>query len=151
MKPWSGIEILGAMFVIAPIRTLAGEGSRGEPTRFLPRRINAVKNLIRWFNGALRGIGLEKSRAKKPPRWPAWAKGKILSQIAEEERALWLLSNVLPDSPRSKEKILKDLKRICRQITNNKEVSVNDWKKLHEFCRKFSDHLDKLRAERAGY
>jgi len=70
MRPWSNIEILGAMFVIGPIRTLAGEGSRGEVARFLPRRVNAVKTLIRWFDEALAGIELEKSRTKKLAAWP---------------------------------------------------------------------------------
>lgn len=152
MRPWSDIEILGAMFVIGPIHTLVYEGSHGMPTRFLPRRVNAVKDLARWFDEALEGIELEKLRTKKPATWPSWAKSKPLSYLAKKERELWLLSPVLPNNLDSKERVLKGLKRICRQIIENKEPPMDDWKKLDEFCRKFSDYLDKLRAQKLdGY
>ena len=148
MKSWSRFEILGAQFIIGPIRVLIGS-RRGALPKLSPRKKGALESLIEWLDKALAGVEVKAAiEAKNPSALP---EGQTMTQLAEKEHAFWLFSSssVLPQNQTPKDGLM-DLKRICQQILDGKKTLDDDWMKLDGFCRKFSDYLDKLHVQELG-
>ncbi len=144
MKPTS-VELLGYQFLNAGVLLLsAPNASLSEEAK--RRTLTALPQMVDFLTSAAVGLLLTKgSKASKKLTLSSMREG------AKAEHEYKILAPILPTNSRKAMNLLRGLTVSCGKILNGEKVAEERLKELHEFCHRFSDHLDKLRAERVGY
>lgn len=141
MKP-TAEELIGHNLVNADILILTGSPL---PKKLKPRQQNAFPLMILSLTNVFLGlIHIEKIKAGEKTSWS-------IREGARFEHDYRIFSPILPTDSNKAKDLLRNLIKSCGKISRGKKVGKKRLEELHSFCHKFSAHLDKLHAERAGY
>lgn len=141
MKP-TAEELTGYNLVNADVLILTGSPL---PKKLRTRQQSALTLMIfSLTNVFLRLAHIEKIKAGEKTSWS-------IREGAKFEHDYHIFSPILPTDGNEAKDLLRNLIKSCGKISGGKKVSKKRLEELHSFCHKFSAHLDKLRAERAGY
>ncbi len=140
MKP-TAEELISHGLVSADVLVLTGSPL---PKKLRSRQQSALTLMILFLTNVF--LGLTHREKKKAGEKTSWS----LQEGARFEHDYFILSPILPTYGNEAKDLLRNLIKSCGKISRGKKVGKKRLEELHSFCHRFSEHLDALRAKRAG-